>query len=363
MFDKRVQNFIKHIIYGKNSPMKASDYQYRIEFQSRGAGHTHGVLWLDLKKLDSDFPGIKDIFDNIDDQKNFDETQMATICGFIESFISCSLQDENVSHIVKEVQIHNHSKTCRKYGTKCRFGFPKFPSERTIVAQPLLEKNFPSKKDFEKHQKKLQTVFDKVRKVLDDMDSRKKDDRLFAEHLIKKITIDDILIHAEIADDLKSSRELYYEALGVNKKGKVIILKRTVEEMWVNNYNPEWLLAWNGNMDIQLCLDFFAVCTYITDYYTKDETGTLTHLIRAVKECHGKGQKETMRALANEFSSHRQVGESEAYYKLFPELHLTQSSVQTGFLMGGRPQTRSTFLRKVKPKGNGDSEEEEEENS
>ena len=165
-------------------------------------------------------------------------------------------------------------------------------------------------------------------------------------------------MHAQIAEDLKSSRELYYEALGVSKKGKIIILKRTVQEMWVNNYNPEWLLAWNGNMDIQLCLDFFAICTYITDYYTKDETGTMTHLIKAVKECHGKGQKETMRALANEFSSHRQVGESEAYYKLFPELHLTESSVKTVFVAGGFPHKRKVFLRKVHKKENEDSEDE-----
>ena len=130
--------------------------------------------------------------------------------------------------------------------------------------------------------------------------------------------------------------------------------------MWVNNYNPEWLLAWNGNMDIQLCLDFFAICTYITDYYTKDETGTLTHLIKAVKECHGKGQKETMRALANEFTSHRQVGESEAYYKLFPELHLTQSSVKTVFVATDFPEDRNVFLRKVKTKGMVDSEDEDE---
>ena len=129
--------------------------------------------------------------------------------------------------------------------------------------------------------------------------------------------------------------------------------------MWVNNYNPEWILAWNGNMDIQLCLDFYAICTYITDYYTKDETGTLTHLIRAVKECHGKGQKETMRALANEFSSHRQVGESEAYYKLFPELHLTQSSVKTVFVAGGLPHKRSVFLRKVNKNKDQDESEDE----
>ena len=361
VFDKRVHNFIKHIVLGKNAPMKARHYQYRIEFQSRGAGHTHGVLWLDLKELDSDFPGIKEIFKNIKNNENFDDNQMVILQGFIDNFISCSLQDETVHHIVKDVQIHNHSKTCRKYGSKCRFGFPKFPSERTIVAQPLNVGDFPSKSDLDKHQKMLQTVLEKVRHILEAMDIRKKDDKLFAKHLLEKITIDDILLHANIARDLRTSRQLYYEALGVSKKGKIVILKRTVQEMWVNNYNQEWILAWNGNMDIQLCLDFFAICTYITDYYTKDETGTLTHLIKAVKECHGKGQKETMRALANEFSSHRQVGESEAYYKLFPELHLTESSVKTVFVAGGFPHKRRTFLRKVNTKENVDSEDEDNE--
>ena len=257
VFDKRVHNFIKHIIFGKNGPMKARHYQYRIEFQSRGAGHTHGVLWLNLEQLESSFPGIKNIFKNIKNNKNFDDNQMTTIRSFIDTFISCSLQDENVSHLVKDVQIHNHSKTCRKYGSTCRFGFPRFPSEQTIVAQPLVVDNFPSKSDLDKHQKMLQTVLQKVRKVLDDMDARKKHDKLFAQHLINHIKIDDILIHAEIGDTLKISRQLYYEALGVSKKGKIPILKRTVQEMWVNNYNPEWLLAWDGNMDIQLCLDFF----------------------------------------------------------------------------------------------------------
>ena len=68
-----------------------------------------------------------------------------------------------------------------------------------------------------------------------------------------------------------------------------------------------------------------------------------------------------MRALANEFSSHRQVGESEAYYKLFPELHLTESSVKTVFVAGGFPHKRRTFLRKVNTKENVDSEDEDNE--
>ena len=132
--------------------------------------------------------------------------------------------------------------------------------------------------------------------------------------------------------------------------------------MWVNNYNPEWIRAWNGNMDIQLCLDFFAICTYITDYYTKDESGTISHLVQAAKECHGKSQKDKMKALAQVFTSHRHVGESEAYYKICPELHLSHSSVKTVYAHTGFPKNRRVFLRRDLRKDENDdhlSEEDE----
>ena len=63
--------------------MKAKHYQYRIEFQSRGAGHVHGVLWLNLKDLDSSFPGIEDIFKNIKKNEHFDDDQMVTLVCLI----------------------------------------------------------------------------------------------------------------------------------------------------------------------------------------------------------------------------------------------------------------------------------------
>ena len=179
------------------------------------------------------------------------------------------------------------------------------------------------------------------------MDIRFGEDKFFREHLLSQITIDDILEHASISKDLRNARDLYYEALKTSKKGKIIILQRTVQEIWVNNYNPEWIAAWNGNMDIQLCLDFFAICTYITDYYTKDETGTLAPLLEAARELHGKTHKEKMKALANVFSTHRSVGESEAYYKMFQELHLSHSSVAVKSVMTGFPNKRNVFLRKV----------------
>ena len=38
-------------MFGRNNPMKIRHIAYRVEFQGRGAGHIHGVLWLDMKEI------------------------------------------------------------------------------------------------------------------------------------------------------------------------------------------------------------------------------------------------------------------------------------------------------------------------
>ena len=66
--------------------------------------------------------------------------------------------------------------------------------------------------------------------------------------------------------------DLYLSALSVTKSGYSLVMARDIDEIFVNSYNPEWILAWNGNIDLQICLDFFAIITYITEYFTKDDT-------------------------------------------------------------------------------------------
>ena len=82
----------------------------------------------------------------------------------------------------------------------------------------------------------------------------------------------------------KTALKIYEEALGVSKTGYKIIHKRDIDECYVNNYNPEWILNWNANMDLQLCLDYYAVITYISDYYSKDDSGTMGHIKEALKK-------------------------------------------------------------------------------
>ena len=259
VFDKRIQNFINHIICGKNSPMNVSHFQYRIEFQARGAGHAHGVLWLDLNSLEDDFPGIAGIFKNLKLNEPFAVEQTETLKKFIDQFITCSLDNDEVRTIVKEVQSHHHTKTCRKYGKKCRFNFPRFPSKETIIAQPLSRTHFDSDKAFKERKKKLKKTLEKVKDVIDCFDDQRSSrDQPIEEGVLDNLTIGDILKKAKVTETD------YYEALKVSETGKVVILKRSPKEMWTNNYNAEWIEAWNGNMDIQICLDFFAIVTYIT---------------------------------------------------------------------------------------------------
>ena len=51
--------------------------------------------------------------------------------------------------------------------------------------------------------------------------------------------------------------------------------------------------------------------------------------------------------MANTFMTHRQMSEAEAYYKIFPNLTLKYSNMDTIFIPSDKKQLRSKFLQKV----------------
>ena len=100
-------------------------------------------------------------------------------------------------------------------------------------------------------------------------------------------------------------------------------------------------------MDIQPCLDYFGIITYITDYYMKDDTGTLKIIDKVLKQVTNESFKRQLQLVKNTFLTHRQVGESEVYYKLFPSLHLSDSNIGVTFVPTGFNQNRSRFLKQI----------------
>ena len=343
IFDKRVREFINKIVMAPSNPMKVKYYHYRVEFQKRGAGHIHGVLWLDLDELEDKFPGLKSAMKKLKSQASLNKQEKSAIAAFVDSCSTCNLKDEDLIDTVNEVQRHRHKgnvekKTgCYKKSKTCRFNFPRLPSEKTIIAQPLKQGEMSERK-FGALKKEYKQILQRVKDTLVELteDGRKE----------CSLNTDELLQKAEV------NKTKYYEALEVSQNAACIIMKRDPNEAYINNYNPEWLKAWDGNMDITVCLDYFAIITYITDYYTKTESGVTKAINAAMKASKERGDDmtATMRHLAHTFLKSREMGESEAYYRIFPHLHLSQSNIKCIFVNTGFPENRSTMVMPVKEK-------------
>ena len=360
-FDHRLKMFTKFIIMSKSGPMHSKYYTYRIEFQARGAGHAHGLLWLDLDAVERDsngkiirdpvtnqatliFPGVKEAERKIKNELKLDENDIQSLVQFADKFVSVSLSDPDICDVVMEVNTHHHTRTCRKYSPdQCRFGFPRFPTNKTTIAVPyhFMEGFNENGEPLSPEEKK--EIFDDLSEVLDLVKATLKDDKLMAE-------IDVFSPEDQIEALCKISGVTvkdYEEALKYTFCSYKIHHKRAVAERMVNNYNKEWLLAWNGNMDIQVCLDFYAIITYISDYVTKDETGVTKALKEALDKVENLSYIEKLYKLADVFCTHRSMGEAEVYYRIISSLHLTESNLACVFLPTGFPENRSKFLRFV----------------
>ena len=66
-YNQRVKAFIKTIVMDKNNPMSIEHYSTKVEFQGRGAGHNHGVLWANVKKMQHYFRDKKGKLKYIDE--------------------------------------------------------------------------------------------------------------------------------------------------------------------------------------------------------------------------------------------------------------------------------------------------------
>ena len=114
-----------------------------LEFQVRGLPHLHGVFWLNQTEAKK----YQDGKGNFVDEK---------VPELIDKWISCSLtnykkdpnnskklvSDEKLNKLVKEVNVHKHTKSCKKGTNSCRFSFPRLPSNKTLISNPVSEEDF-----------------------------------------------------------------------------------------------------------------------------------------------------------------------------------------------------------------------------
>ena len=126
-FEERVKSFVKNILLGKGKEkVPIEHYSYRVEIQARGMPHIHLVAWIEKEYLEK-----MGIYGELSD--HIKEAEVLA-----DLLISCKLPtDKKFREVVKDLQTHSHRDSCLKRGNGCRYGYPKLPSDRTIIAQPF----------------------------------------------------------------------------------------------------------------------------------------------------------------------------------------------------------------------------------
>ena len=317
MFDARVKSFVKNILMGKGlDKVPLRHYSYRVEFQARGMPHIHGVAW-----IQKEWMRANQIPDNLSD-----DPDKALILA--NHLISCEIpQNEEMRKIVSEVQQHKHTRSCLKYNGVCRYGFPRLPSPKSLIAKPLPKDM--ALKEKEALKAKVCDILTKAKCLVESEDF---DRNMSFESFLGKIS---------------STEEEYTKALSISSNGNILVLKRSLKEIYTNNYNHEMLKAWNANMDIQIALDPYAVITYVVSYVLKDETGMTSFLKEALNSQTGKSAGEKVNALKTAYLLNRQVGESESCYRILPGMKLKDSNISTVFVQTGFPENRTEFYKRI----------------
>ena len=380
IYEQKVKSLMQNIICSKTNPLSVKHYTLKLEFAGRGAGHNHGILWLDICKIERkiDEERLKKVlsknedshanislasaedckeilndylisrrlgYDNQPDKdmdhrafrylrklvkrslvtnldshqqkildelktifplfglqnalkalRNTDELpseeELSIVAKFVDIFSTVNIHPtivgKEVSSIATDVNQHKHTKACRKYRTTCRFNFPKFPSYRTVIAKPA--NKMLTKEEKGSLEKKYNTILKKVKECLIKKDAiqdimvkyPKSLEQTFAQAIEgRKQRINALLDMAGLIT--VEEKEEYEQALAYSSAGYTIVHARDIDEIWVNSFNKEITRAWNGNTDFQIVLDFYAIITYIFEYFTKDDTGVLQVLVNTLR--------------------------------------------------------------------------------
>ena len=315
-----------------------------------------------LKELEQIYPlcGLKSAMKKLNNvEDDITDQDLAIVIRFVDIFSSVSLHPSivgsKVAEIAKIVNQHKHTKTCRKYLTICRFKFPKLPFYKTLIARPP-DKSL-SLEDRKTLEDKYGAILKKVKECLNDKDEINRILAVYPKEAEGNLSetiegrnkrIDALLVSAGLTS--VEEKQLYQEALEYSSAGYSIVMARDIDEIYVNSYNPEITRAWNGNTDFQICLDFYAIITYICEYITKDDTGIIKVLVNTLKANDCDDLKQKMILLMNTWIKHRQMGEAEAVYRLVPEFKFRDSDTKCVFVQTCPRTERSKILKNATDK-------------
>ena len=242
----------------------------------------------------------------------------------------------------------------------CRLRHPKYPLDKTEFLR-----SFPANTE-ENELKEAKNDYYKIRKYLlrlthgeefKDSEKWKNFTKLSFKEFLYEVGMFEAEKHPSDLIAFEKARERYLKALRCDVKSSgMIILKRRPADILTNNFNKKLLKLHQANIDIQYCVDEYAVAEYICNYVPKNESG-LSSLLKNINDEameQGEPKVKTIRKLGKALDKGREMSIQESIYRSLG-LSMTRFSDVVRFINTNHPDRRDGLL-----KSNFDDLEEEE---
>ena len=341
--------------------------------QARGAPHVHLLAWIQDKNKKM-LPTISNTpKDQIPDK-------LLEIARVHDQIISCNLPgeelDEEVRRRIEKYQVHFDSFTCFKkkktitikknegHGISkpppdavdliavpiCRFGFPKFPMDKTVALMGYAKDEDKEivtrgKKDLSNIRKFLlrQTYCPPGAKREDQPGYQKLANLTFPEFLNQIGMFEGL--EGEEEEVLAKARRRYENAVRASIRGEMSVFpKRDCASLFVNNYNKKLMEHHGANQDLTYIGDAYGAAGYVCGYLTKAESGQSALLKKIDEEYKHLPEQDKLRKFASALDKSREVSIQEAIYRLLG-LPLARFSVKVKYINTSSPQHRDGLLR------------------
>ena len=291
-----------------------TDYVVKIEFQGRGTPHPHLFLWI----KDAPVYGIDS------DEK---------VCAFIDKYVHCSIpsisEDKQLYDLVTRCQVHKCLKSkCKKKQRACKYHFPRFPSQNTIICKGQSSDEY-------------QELPVNIKKEINDMEIKIKTKLI---EIGKEFTC-----LASFLIAINVSQEMYALFLQYAFKEPTVILKRKPNECWINSYNPHTLRLLQSNQDIAFALSMYGCICYLLSYLCKAER----NMSKLMKEAllNKQDTADILATVRDTWSHNREMSYPEAVYHL-NSLPLFWKSREVVYLATDYPENRIRSLKLHSGEGN-----------
>ena len=380
IYNETEKNLLTNIILSGSNSLKISYHHTMKEFgESTGWCHSHGLAWREGREEEVSVLHRKICAG----EKDLSNEQLKIFALFCNTLVTASLDPQrimdnfpdmsleralDVTNLAQEFNNHRCTKKCHKEvkPDDCWYMYPICPSTETLIARPP---NLGDHKANSAFLTKTTIVKESVRETLLEL---RQEGILTQTNLLEVLSRALGEIEETIVDNLRifkvqpdtefqedsRLRELiftspyegeaavlhavYMYCLTFNSVHKLVI-QRDVQEVYTVQYEPHILEASRANHSMEIiCNTVERVVDYVTKGPGEREEKKMAHDLHAV------GHKDKSAQLLATTMDHREVTQSEAYFRIDPKLSLANTNLPVVFVNTKFPLNRSRNYEKAR---------------